>query len=215
MPPTPTGVKFCHCVRSRSIAKGKSEKFENFELEDPIKLNSLILLLAEATRMLTFGNRSGKTNYSAPCLLTLSYKRKHLLSSLRSCAKHQKWGRGVQSERRNVCILWDFRFPSHWLQKLLFFLSSVTFFGMGVCRMDKDSAMQSQISSAASLCSMQNTIASATFKRSGVMFLSRSSSLSLCLQTDTLHSSTKQKKSGISPRANYTDRHKVSGNFFG
>lgn len=60
--------------------------------------------------------------------------------------------------------------------------------------------MQSQISSAASLCSMQNTIASATFKRSGVMFLSKSSSLSLCLQTgwwqqsDTLHCSTIQNK---------------------
>lgn len=45
----------------------------------------------------------------------------------------------------------------------------------GVCSIDNDSEIQSQISSAASACSIQNTIASATFILSGDMFRNKSS----------------------------------------
>lgn len=52
----------------------------------------------------------------------------------------------------------------------------------GVCSIDNDSEMQSQISSAASACSIQNTIASATFILSGDMFRNKSSKRSRWLR---------------------------------
>lgn len=56
-----------------------------------------------------------------------------------------------------------------------------TFFGRGVCKMDNDSAMHSTISSAASACSIHQTIASPILVLSGVKSRSMSSSLSLWL----------------------------------
>lgn len=48
----------------------------------------------------------------------------------------------------------------------------------GVCNIDNDSEIQSQISSAASACSIQNTIASATFILSGDILRNKSSNRS-------------------------------------